>query len=268
MYDNELTTLQLPCKSVFYWPYFLQFQEKRLIDNMEFIDGNTYGRTVTLHGVNGYFNITPAGDGFIVAFTRNLIVYQAELIEKITKMFDLATDTAAIEAHLRNCYPRLPIRPGLHIPGVFCPFEAGIRAICGQRISVVAATKLVNKLVKAFATTDERCRLYFPRPESFNTSQLAGIAMMRDKRTTLMEFAQWWLDHPQPDLQQLLEIKGIGIWTLDYIRLRACNDDDIWMGSDLGIRQSIQKLGSIDENKAAPFRSYLTLQLWNMYSAS
>ncbi|WP_370931603.1 hypothetical protein [Bartonella sp. DGB1] len=41
------------------------------------------------------------------------------------------------------------------------------------------------------------------------------------------------------------------------------NDPDIWMGTDLAIKNLIKKHGSLDINAASPWRSYLTLHLWN-----
>jgi AraC family transcriptional regulator, regulatory protein of adaptative response / DNA-3-methyladenine glycosylase II len=63
----------------------------------------------------------------------------------------------------------------------------------------------------------------------------------------------------------LLALPGIGPWTADYLLMRAVGDPDVYLGTDLGIRQALARLpaGSLLEAGAtAPWRSYLTHHLW------
>jgi AraC family transcriptional regulator of adaptative response / DNA-3-methyladenine glycosylase II len=65
-------------------------------------------------------------------------------------------------------------------------------------------------------------------------------------------------------------IKGIGPWTVNYIGLRAKGDTDIWLSTDLVIKQQVAKLEQSERHLkadlAGPWRSYLTLNLWSMSS--
>lgn len=266
MHHPESLTVQVSAICAYQWDYFLQFQSKRLVTNMEFIQGDTYGRTLTLNGQDGYFSITPVSSKrFTIQISAQLQSQLKLVVAKISAMFDLNADTDTIEKHLKRHFNRLPVSPGIHIPGVFCLFEAGIRAICGQRISVTAATRLLNQLVTTLGRQDNQGRCYFPHPAHFTAPPLVAIPMMGSKRNTLLAFAEYWQQHAQQPLEQILNIKGIGKWTLDYMQLRACNHPDIWMGTDLGIRQALQKidLAQIDYQLASPYKSYLTLQLWH-----
>jgi AraC family transcriptional regulator of adaptative response / DNA-3-methyladenine glycosylase II len=66
----------------------------------------------------------------------------------------------------------------------------------------------------------------------------------------------------------LLALPGIGPWTADYIALRALGHPDVFLPTDVGIRDALVRLGR-DPGDAArlaeawsPWRSYAQLYLW------
>jgi AraC family transcriptional regulator of adaptative response / DNA-3-methyladenine glycosylase II len=66
----------------------------------------------------------------------------------------------------------------------------------------------------------------------------------------------------------LLDIPGIGPWTADYIALRALGHPDVFLPTDIGIRDALRGLGQ-DPARAAglaegwrPWRSYAQVYLW------
>jgi 3-methyladenine DNA glycosylase/8-oxoguanine DNA glycosylase len=68
-------------------------------------------------------------------------------------MFDLDADPGAIAHSLSRAAllaDSIRERPGLRIPGAWEPFEAIVRAIVGQQISVSAATTICGRLVERF----------------------------------------------------------------------------------------------------------------------
>jgi AraC family transcriptional regulator of adaptative response / DNA-3-methyladenine glycosylase II len=72
----------------------------------------------------------------------------------------------------------------------------------------------------------------------------------------------------------LLEIAGIGPWTADYIALRALGHPDVFLPTDIGIRDALAGLGR-DPSTAAelaegwkPWRSYAQLHLWQTLSTT
>ena len=67
----------------------------------------------------------------------------------------------------------------------------------------------------------------------------------------------------------LLALPGIGPWTADYIALRALGHPDVFLPTDIGIRDALAGLGQ-DPTRAAelaerwrPWRSYAQVHLWN-----
>jgi AraC family transcriptional regulator of adaptative response / DNA-3-methyladenine glycosylase II len=70
--------------------------------------------------------------------------------------------------------------------------------------------------------------------------------------------------------EQLLALPDVGPWTADYLALRTLGNPDVFLETDLVIRQSAEALGLpgaprvLSERAAAwaPWRSYASLQLW------
>ncbi len=68
--------------------------------------------------------------------------------------------------------------------------------------------------------------------------------------------------------RDLLAIPGIGPWTADYIALRALGHPDVFLPTDIGIRDALRQLGRdpADADDLAerwrPWRSYAQLHLW------
>ncbi len=68
----------------------------------------------------------------------------------------------------------------------------------------------------------------------------------------------------------LLAVKGIGPWTADYVALRVRHHPDVFLHSDLAVRNGAQELGlpgaarelSLRSEQVAPWRSYLTMHCW------
>ncbi len=66
----------------------------------------------------------------------------------------------------------------------------------------------------------------------------------------------------------LLALPGIGPWTADYVAMRALGDPDVFLPTDIGVRNAATRLGIHDlaERTAAwrPWRSYALLRLWSV----
>jgi len=65
----------------------------------------------------------------------------------------------------------------------------------------------------------------------------------------------------------LLRLPGIGPWTADYIALRGLGDPDVFMTTDLGVRQGMSRLGLTGDayrvaQRWRPWRSYALMHVW------
>ena len=71
----------------------------------------------------------------------------------------------------------------------------------------------------------------------------------------------------------LLELPGIGPWTVEYVAMRALRDPDAFMNSDLGVRKGFETLGLPSTERAIldraerwrPWRAYAAMHLWHAH---
>ena len=66
----------------------------------------------------------------------------------------------------------------------------------------------------------------------------------------------------------MLALPGIGPWTADYVAMRALGDPDVFLPTDLGVRNAADRLG-IDavaerSERWRPWRSYALMRLWSV----
>ncbi len=75
---------------------------------------------------------------------------------------------------------------------------------------------------------------------------------------------------PELARTSLLELKGIGPWTADYVVMRGLSHPDVFLGSDLGVLHAIDRLTTSrpDPTSWAPWRSYAVHHLWADLSAA
>lgn len=256
------------------WAALRDFLQTRLIETLEWCGDDHYGRTFRLaNGAAGRFTARhrPERFGFDVSLQFSQAVPLLPVVRTIRRLLDLDADSNTIDAHLAPIQAQLgPERPGLRLPGTWDAFEAGIRAILGQQISVVAARNLVRQLVAEHGDVlpgaDDEHRL-FPTPAALAHSDLATLKIPGRRRQTLIDFARFFVHAPEQaaDPANWLELSGIGPWTVDYARMRGLGDSDVWLGSDLGVKKALgQAKGTWQPVDASPWQSYLTFYLWSL----
>ncbi|MCC5852770.1 MAG: DNA-3-methyladenine glycosylase 2 family protein [Alkalimonas sp.] len=265
--SDGLLTLELSYRPPLAWPSLLEFWQARALDKVEWCTATGYGRSFEWQGHSGSFYIEPSTDNQL----RLQLHYQAateiwSLVRHIRRVLDLDADCHRIEQQLRQ-HPwfQQHLISGLRIPGVWSVWEAGIRAILGQQISVAAARTQLNRLVAALGEPlpQQPEKRLFPTPATIADSDLQMLKLPQARRQTLRDFARLMFKQPDASPEHWLAIKGIGPWTCHYASLRGLQDSDIWLGGDLGIQKALQQHDdSISHQQLAPWRSYATLQLW------
>ncbi|MGM0784184.1 MAG: AlkA N-terminal domain-containing protein [Pseudomonadota bacterium] len=256
--------LTLSYRPPYAWAALRDFLAGRAIDGLEWVGEAHYGRTFHWGRARGHFTAEhrPEHHAFRVKLALDDPSAQAPVVRRIRRLLDLDADTATIQAHLARAVPTLALTEGLRLPGTWNPFEAGVRAILGQQISVTAARRLVETLVTNLGKPldDRRC---FPAPEAIAASDLDFLGMPGSRRATLRRFAAWYAAGEAGDEPLAwTTLKGIGPWTARYAALRGTGHPDIWLAGDAAVRRALPQLGDTDPAAAAPWRSYLTLQLW------
>jgi len=272
-------TVKLSYRPPYDWEGMLGFLKKRMISSLEWGDQKTYGRTFEYGDAKGFFTVE--NNSQQCCLNVSLSVDRPETIKGVIVNIRRLFDTDANSEHIEQCIEkatkgRLFLQSGLRLPGTWSLFEAGVRAILGQQVSVAAAHKLVATLVEQLGATiilpNWNEQKLFPTPEYLIKSDLSFFKMPGSRKQTLKNLAQYLLDHQdchEPD--RWLALKGIGPWTIAYAKMRGLSDPAIFLRGDAGVNNAIKALHQnnhdIDTEKmiaeAAPWGSYLTLHLWN-----
>ena len=138
-----------------------------------------------------------------------------------------------------------PVGP-VPVPRALDGREIAVRAVLGQQISVAAARTHAGRLAAALGEPLERPDGSVVR--SFPPTALADapdelLAMPRTRRDAVRSLAAALADGLDPlDRAALLEVRGIGPWTVDYVAIRL-GRPDVLLASDLGVRAVARRLG-------------------------
>jgi len=259
--------LKLYYRPPYNWRHLQQFLLQRHIPGLEWVSEHSYGRTFEWQGSVGQFTATHVEQNhcFELKLELDKLVCLQSVLQNVRRILDLNSDVNLIEQHLRSvCGDHLNLEQGLRLPGTWSVFEAGIRAILGQQVSVAAAHKLVSTLVNQLGERLGDKRL-FPCPQAIAASDLAFFRMPAARKNTLIGLATHYLNSEAPDeVLAWQKIKGIGPWTINYAQLRGMSAPDILLDGDLGVKKAAQLLpDDFDVTGASPWRSYLTFHLWN-----
>jgi AraC family transcriptional regulator of adaptative response / DNA-3-methyladenine glycosylase II len=71
---------------------------------------------------------------------------------------------------------------------------------------------------------------------------------------------------PSTFRQALLETKGLGPWSAEYISLRAIGDTDAFPKTDLILKRVLDLHPDLDLQRIKPWRSYAAIYLWKEYA--
>jgi AraC family transcriptional regulator of adaptative response / DNA-3-methyladenine glycosylase II len=276
------------------WDALISFYRKRAVAGLEVVTGDSYQRTISVESWHGVVKVQPvAGENYLLT-TIHIpnVMALGQIVERLRRMFDLKANSEVITAQL-GCDPLLErtiqAHPGIRVPGAWDPFEAGIRAILGQQISVQAARSLLGKLLagcgepldaETQAGIAPELQFAFPSPAALAAADLSSLGIPRKRASALQTFAATMHDQPTffQDLlsleeieQQLCALPGIGRWTAHYIAMRGLREPDSFPDSDLGLLQAAEQLSGHRLTAAQlrelaepwrPWRAYAAVYLW------
>ena len=278
--QQKTISLFLSYRPPYNWPCVRDFLATRAIEGMERVTQESYERYFSCKENLGFFKAVhdDVRHGFKLFIDLSDLSSLHTTIENIKQVLDLHADPLLIEQSLvQSGLSPEKLTPGLRLPSAWSVFESGCRAIVGQQVSVKAAigqvTLLVHQLGKKVSTvtpykSDKRdtSECYsFPTPEDVAEHSLEFLRMPQARKEAVRDFARLFVNGNTPKHEDILAIKGVGPWTLDYLKMRGERNPDIYLGGDLIVRKMAQQF-PVQPEKAAPWRSYLTLQLWQLSS--
>jgi AraC family transcriptional regulator of adaptative response / DNA-3-methyladenine glycosylase II len=281
----------LPYRPPYDWPAMLAFLRARAIPGVETVSRDGYARTIEIGGAHGTVAVRPAA-GSALRATIHFPQLSAlpVIVARLRRVFDLAADPEVIGAHLaedRALAPLVAARPGLRVAGAWDGFELAVRAVLGQQITVVAAVKLLAKLVAAYGKPLSGASLggdglthVFPGPERLALEDLSSLGIVRTRAAALASLARAVVADPElfgpkrsldDAVLKLRGLPGIGEWTAQYIAMREMREPDAFPTADIGLmramadrkgrRPSPRELLARAE-RWRPWRAYAAQHLW------
>ncbi|MEU3142446.1 AlkA N-terminal domain-containing protein [Nocardiopsis alba] len=283
-------TLRLPYRSPIDLEGTLAFLGDRAVPGVEEYTDGIYRRALRLPHGTGTVELSPGTGraGGHVACRLRLTDPRdlAGAVRRCRDLLDLDADPEAVADVLGAdpiLGPTLRAHPGVRSPGQVDPAEPAFRAVLGQQVSVRAARTLAGRLVERFGrpleTPDGGLTHTFPTPEDLAAASPDDLPLTRARSRALLGLAEAiasgridlgpGCDRDEAE-RRLVELRGIGPWTARYTRMRGLGDPDVFLETDLGVRQALERSGETATPAAArarardwsPWRSYATHLLW------
>jgi AraC family transcriptional regulator of adaptative response / DNA-3-methyladenine glycosylase II len=264
----------------------IEFFARRAVPGVEEVIDGVYRRSVALPRGAGVLELSARGDAINARLHLDDQRDEAAAVARARALFDLDTDPGPIADKL-GCDPVIGrlVRavPGRRVPGVVEPDELAIRAVLGQQASLAGAATLAGRLVADIGVPLRNpvgaVTHLFPTAAAIAAIDPKRLAMPASRRRAVIGVATALAsgeirldpggDHDETR-GQLLALKGIGPWTVEYIAMRALRDSDAFLPTDLGVRHALRRLGLDDGPRAArdlaeswrPYRAYALQHLW------
>lgn len=272
-------------------PWALGFLSARAAPSIERVTEHEYRRSLRIDGAPATLVVRHVngsrGEALEVRSTPRIAPAVARAI--VRRLFDLDADLDAFhrlsarDPILRRLVPK---RPGLRLPQLADPFEAAVRAVLGQQVSVAAARTMVDRVASTFGEVapevDGVALRVFPSPADLiraGEEGVRGLGLTRAKAAALIGIAAATLDgsldwerlrtaEPNEAESALRAMRGIGPWTASYLRMRALGDRDAFPAADLGVIRALERFGVSRDRiervaeRWRPWRGYATAHLW------
>jgi len=301
-------TVRLPLRPPYDADAVLGWLGNRAVAGIEELDGGCYRRTLTLPGGTGTVTLkpsassagsagartrlgTPAGnevDHVLATFRLGSIADLPAAVARSRRLLDLDADPESFGSVLGadEVMGRLVrSHPGLRAPGAVDGAEWAVRVILGQHISVRAARTVTGRLVSVYGKPLDRpdgaLTHAFPPPETLAEADLESLGLTKARAAAVRNLARQLAgeelvldvgaDRREAE-ERLLEIPGVGPWTVAHVALRSLGDPDAFPAGDLGLQLAATRLGLADHavglarraNRWRPWRGYAAHYLWEV----
>jgi AraC family transcriptional regulator of adaptative response / DNA-3-methyladenine glycosylase II len=262
----------------------LRFFERRSIPGVEAVDGMTVRRTLALahrgQELAGWLAATfvPERHELRVSVAPALVPAAGVVTQRLRQAFDLDADPERVDTALHD----LEGEPGLRVPSGVDGFEAAVRIVLGQQVTVAAARTLTRRLVERFgapvATPFTDLDRLFPSARALaeaDPEAIGTLGIVRQRVRALQALARAVhenriaLHRGAPlatTLEALRALPGIGEWTVQLIAMRALAWPDAFPATDIGL---LNALGTRDAAAVTlqaeawrPWRAYAVMRLW------
>jgi AraC family transcriptional regulator, regulatory protein of adaptative response / DNA-3-methyladenine glycosylase II len=277
--------INLAFKPPYDWQTIIRFYMSHPIPGVERVTEDSFERIFRIGNTIGFFQVRAMVNEPQLKLRTTIAdpSILGEIISRVRRMFDLDADPLLIA----NCFAQVLLLaklydrfPGLRLPRGWDPFETAICSILGQLVSAAQRTNLVGQIVRSYGdeithpVSGEATHL-FPRPEILAKSDLSDVGTTVARREAIRDFSRRVLrgtislsqaQDPVAFRKTLLETKGLGPWSTEYISLRTLDDTDAFPKTDLILKRALELHPDLDLELIRPWRSYAAIYLWKEFA--
>jgi AraC family transcriptional regulator, regulatory protein of adaptative response / DNA-3-methyladenine glycosylase II len=264
--------IRLPYRPPLHWPGLLTFLASRAITGVELVQTGVYRRTIEIAGVTGAIEIRHSEADHQLEVDIELPRYEAlmQVVERVRRIFDLAADPSQIANQLSHdpaLKPLITANPGVRVPGIWDGFEAGVRAVLGERLEdtapIPSLITLVRTLGKPVKVSSPELTHVFPSPQDLAEADLSIAGIHGERAATIRALAQATLKREltfdasmslHDAIERVRLVSGITPAMADYIAMRAFSEPDAFPVSADRVWR--------DTESWRPWRAYAAMHLW------
>jgi AraC family transcriptional regulator of adaptative response / DNA-3-methyladenine glycosylase II len=278
--------VRLAVRAPFAGQHLLAFLAGRAVPGVGHVDGDGYTRSLRLAHGAAVVRLEVGELGCTCTMALQSLADLQSAVQRTRRLFDLDADPEMVDSHLSEdplLRPLVERRPGLRAPGHPDGTELLVRAVLGQQVSVAGARTLASRLVAAHGEALPEpvgaVTHLFPSAATIAALPSTEFAMPRSRAAALTGACRLIADgelvldagtdreHARTVLQS---VPGIGPWTAGYVAMRALGDPDVFLPTDIGVRNALQRLGTAADPRSAaalaeawrPWRTYALHHLW------
>lgn len=289
--EDAFVSLTASVRPPFAWRELLAFLGARAATDVEAVEGTRYLRAVRVDARSGWLAVEgdASPDRLRVEVSSSLVPVLPQVLTKVRHLFDLGARPDVIAGSLEGDSAIGPISreiPGLRVPGAFDAFEVALRTIVGQQVSVKAATTLMGRLVAKFGhpvvTPFASITRSSPTASDIaaaSATSLAACGITKKRSQAILHLARAMAEHqlelgpglaPEPAMEQLKALPGVGDWTAQYLAMRTLRWPDAFPATDLVLRRLLGKGSTSRAIQRAeswrPWRAYGAMYAWKWAS--
>lgn len=233
-----------------------------------------------------------------ISVNRNVTDIDAKEIKQyVEDWFDLQRDISEFYQLINSCPETHEFSRkyyGLRLMGIVDLFEALCWCVMGQQINLTFAHKMKSRLVHKYGDKMEyegEVYFCFPTAESLikaKRDDLISMQFSKQKITYIGNISQAYCSNKidkikllklskQKQMEKLLEIKGVGPWTANYVSMKSLRNMSCIAYGDTGLSSSLHAIYKTDKKPShetineifSPFagwESYLNFYLWKSLS--
>ncbi len=262
-------------------------------ENLHRIKDNKVSKLLKLNGKLMLFQLTAVPGALRIEFPLGMasVSETEQVVAYIEDWFDLRTDLkgfyvlAKADAVLN---PVVQQHYGLRMIGVPDLFEALVWAVMGQQINLTFAYTLKKRFVESYGESlvyEDKTYWTFPHPKKIAILPVADLRALQltgrkaeyiSGIATIMAKGELTKENlfQSPDAEnRLLEIRGIGAWSANYVMMKCLHDLSAFPLADVGLHNALKARLSMDRKPTLSeiaelsanwrgWEAYATFYLW------